>query len=96
MKMSYIDGIKRMLNREKITSAYASKNRYIPQAEYMRLKKVRVCGLCKGKIRKIPEIHHIKPISEGGNNDSSNLMAAHPSCHSQLHLKAKNAKKVGM
>ena len=33
------------------------------------------------------EIHHKKPLSEGGTHDQSNLIALCKSCHSQIHAK---------
>ena len=33
------------------------------------------------------EIHHKKPLSEGGTHDRSNLIALCKSCHSQIHAK---------
>ncbi len=31
------------------------------------------------------EIHHMKPLSEGGTHDRSNLIALCKSCHSSIH-----------
>ena len=33
------------------------------------------------------EIHHKKPLSEGGTHDRSNLIALCKSCHSTIHAK---------
>ena len=46
-----------------------------------------LCEECLKKERYVrtQHIHHIKPLSEGGTNDFSNLMALCKSCHSRLH-----------
>ena len=41
------------------------------------------CGI----IVETEEIHHKKPLSEGGTHDRSNLIALCKSCHSQIHAK---------
>ena len=45
------------------------------------------CELCFecGIIVEIQEIHHKKPLSEGGTHDRSNLIALCKSCHSRIH-----------
>jgi len=45
-----------------------------------------LCERCKMDDRITPaeEVHHIKPLSRGGTNDPSNLMALCTSCHSQI------------
>lgn len=47
------------------------------------------CELCfeRGIIVLTEEIHHKKPLSEGGTHDRSNLIALCKSCHSQIHAK---------
>ncbi len=47
------------------------------------------CELCfeRGIIVETEEIHHKKPLSEGGTHDRSNLIALCKSCHSQIHAK---------
>ncbi len=49
----------------------------------------RFCELCfeRGIIVETEEIHHKKPLSEGGTHDRSNLIALCKSCHSQIHAK---------
>ena len=37
------------------------------------------------RITKAEEVHHIKPLSEGGTNDKANLIALCKSCHSKTH-----------
>lgn len=45
-----------------------------------------LCERCKrqGKITPAEEVHHMRPLSEGGTNDFSNLMALCTSCHSEI------------
>lgn len=45
------------------------------------------CEICRqnGKMTKGEQVHHIKPIAEGGSNEWSNLMTLCRSCHSRLH-----------
>lgn len=45
------------------------------------------CELCfeRGVIVPTEEIHHKKPLSEGGTHDWSNLIALCKSCHSRIH-----------
>ena len=47
------------------------------------------CELCfqRGILVPTEEIHHIKPLAEGGTNDCRNLIALCKSCHSQIHAK---------
>ena len=45
------------------------------------------CELCFqcGFIVETEEVHHKKPLSEGGTHDRSNLIALCKSCHSRIH-----------
>lgn len=45
-----------------------------------------LCEQCQklGKVKSATEVHHIKPLSQGGSNDVSNLMALCTSCHSEI------------
>ncbi|MBQ6152071.1 MAG: HNH endonuclease [Mogibacterium sp.] len=46
------------------------------------------CQLCyetRGIMVKAEQVHHIKPLSEGGTNDFDNLMSLCKSCHSRIH-----------
>jgi len=38
-----------------------------------------------GTATPMEEVHHIKPLAEGGTHDDSNLMALCKSCHSKIH-----------
>ena len=46
-----------------------------------------LCELCfdRGIIVPTEEIHHKRPLSEGGTHDRSNLIALCKSCHSSIH-----------
>ena len=45
------------------------------------------CELCfqRGIMVETEEVHHKKPLSEGGTHDRSNLIALCKSCHSRIH-----------
>lgn len=45
-----------------------------------------LCEKCleNNKTTAATEVHHIKPLSQGGTNDYSNLMALCASCHSEI------------
>lgn len=47
------------------------------------------CELCfkRGIIVPTEEIHHKKPLREGGTHDRDNMIALCKSCHSQIHAK---------
>ena len=55
-----------------------------------------LCERCAADGRYTPaqEVHHIKPLSEGGTHDESNLMSLCTSCHSGITL-AENNKRRG-
>lgn len=45
-----------------------------------------LCELCdrNGKMTPAEEVHHIKPLSEGGSHNEENLLSLCKSCHSKL------------
>lgn len=45
------------------------------------------CELClkEGRITSVEEVHHIKPVSQGGTHDRNNLMSLCKSCHNKIH-----------
>ena len=45
-----------------------------------------LCEVCKenGKLTPAEEVHHIKPLSEGGTNAEENLMSLCKPCHSEI------------
>lgn len=45
-----------------------------------------LCVQCEktGKITPAREVHHIKPLSQGGTNESDNLLSLCTSCHSEI------------
>lgn len=51
-----------------------------------------LCEMCKrqGRYTIAAEVHHVKPLSEGGTNDESNLMALCKPCHSAITMTATN------
>lgn len=44
------------------------------------------CFMCQkqGKIKTANEVHHIKPLSDGGTNSDNNLMSLCKTCHSRI------------
>ena len=46
-----------------------------------------LCELCEleGRYKLAEEIHHIKPLADGGTNDEKNLMSLCRSCHAKIH-----------
>ena len=45
------------------------------------------CEKCfeKGVLVEVEEVHHIKPLSEGGTHEKSNLISLCKSCHARIH-----------
>ena len=45
------------------------------------------CQICKkyGKLVPAAEVHHIKPLAEGGTNDFANLISLCHRCHARIH-----------
>ena len=48
-----------------------------------------LCEMCKkqGRLTPAEEVHHIKPLSQGGTHDDSNLMSLCKECHSRITAK---------
>ena len=44
------------------------------------------CEVCGLDVKEFLEIHHLLPISKGGNNDIYNLSVLCPTCHKALHI----------
>ena len=42
-------------------------------------------GRCRKCGRKATEVHHVKPLHEGGDNRMSNLVALCRACHAKQH-----------
>ena len=79
-------------NYEKYGRDPATKKRYGRAWKRIRDKYVQehpFCELCfkRGVLVETEEVHHIKPLSEGGTHDRSNLIALCKSCHSTIHAK---------
>lgn len=45
------------------------------------------CEICRkyGKLIKADEVHHIKPLAEGGTHDFTNLISLCHRCHAKIH-----------
>ena len=54
-----------------------------------------LCEQCRlqGRYTLATEVHHIKPLADGGTNDLSNLMPLCKSCHSRITLTTENAQR---
>ena len=48
------------------------------------------CEICyeNGVLVPVEEVHHKKPLSEGGTHDRDNLISLCKSCHSRIHAQA--------
>ena len=46
-----------------------------------------LCERClkAGRYVKVEEVHHIKPLADGGTNDESNLIGLCRKCHAEIH-----------
>ena len=67
----------------------ASNKRYGRAWKRIRDRYIKLHPLCEecekqGKLTPAEEVHHILPLSKGGGNEKSNLMALCKSCHSQI------------
>lgn len=65
--------------------------RYGRDWQKIRARYVKAHPLCEeclkqGKFVPVEEVHHIKPLSQGGTNDEYNLMSLCQSCHMKIHL----------
>lgn len=47
-----------------------------------------LCEMClkEGRYVAVEEVHHIKPLSQGGTHAESNLMSLCQSCHMKIHM----------
>lgn len=54
-----------------------------------------LCEQCRlqGRYTMATEVHHIKPLANGGTNDESNLMPLCKSCHSRITLTTENLQR---
>lgn len=46
-----------------------------------------LCEMClqNGRLTPVEEVHHIKPLSQGGTHSKDNLMSLCQSCHTKIH-----------
>ena len=75
---------------EKYQRNPATKKRYGEQWRRIRKQYAQTHPFCEqclknGVIVPVEEVHHIKPLSEGGTHDTSNLISLCKHCHSKLH-----------
>ena len=59
------------------------------------LKQNPLCEQCRlnGQYTLATEVHHIKPLADGGTNDEQNLMPLCKSCHSRITLTTENIQR---
>ena len=74
---------------EKFDRDPVMKNRYGRTWKHIRDRFIAAHPLCekcldKNNTTAATEVHHIKPLSQGGTSDNSNLMALCTSCHSEI------------
>lgn len=50
-----------------------------------KLKRLGCCEICEYDFKPILQLHHVKPISKGGNDEPENLMLLCPNCHKMIH-----------
>ena len=67
----------------------AKRKRYGRSWQHIRARQLAAYPLCeqcskKDKITPAREVHHIKPLSQGGTNDPMNLMSLCTPCHSDI------------
>jgi len=48
------------------------------------------CYVCGCSFLRVLAIHHLKPISEGGNSELDNLVVLCPTCHAVVHILLRN------
>lgn len=91
----------RVYDKDPQTIAYWNKREYTNAYSQIHHVKVRrlyskqkgICLFCKGQTtykdieRHELQIHHMKPVSLGGDNNYRNLRLIHKECHSELHSK---------
>jgi RNA-directed DNA polymerase len=78
--------------RTKQGKSYWAKGSKYEQVAKFQNWKCPVCGdnLFNFNGEQIEAHHHIKPVAEGGLDDTENLMHLHSACHKQVHSKSKS------
>jgi 5-methylcytosine-specific restriction protein A len=76
-------------DRERGTAAERGYTYQWSKVRKMYLNEFPLCNDCEqvGKVTSATEVHHIKPIGEGGNNERDNLMSLCHVCHSRRTAK---------
>ena len=88
-------------NYDKFIRSAEHKKRYNYQWRKLRarfLNQNPFCEMCKrqGRYTAATEVHHIKPLSAGGDNAETNLMALCKPCHSRITLATENCRGRGV
>ena len=79
------DNYNRLERSPDVNKRYGREWRII-RARYVALHPL--CEMClkEGRLTPVEEVHHKKPVSQGGTNDFENLMSLCQSCHTKIHL----------
>ena len=90
----YCEKHRKMRNKEyeRYGRSPATRHRYGRNWQKIRKRYITAHPLCEaclkeGRVTLAEQVHHIKPLSEGGGNEESNLMSLCASCHSKIHAK---------
>lgn len=75
---------------EKYERDPATKRRYGRAWKRIRERYMNIHPLCErcqkeGRLTKAEQVHHRKPLAEGGDHSEANLMSLCASCHSKIH-----------
>ena len=75
---------------EKYDRDPAAKRRYGRAWKHIRDRYMNAHPLCErcqreGRLVKAEQVHHIKPLAEGGDHSETNLMSLCSSCHAKIH-----------
>ena len=80
---------------ERFARGYDSHERYGSAWQKLRDRYMEAHPLCEkcaeaGRYVKAVLVHHVKPIADGGTNETENLMSLCVSCHEKLHRRGRN------
>ena len=88
----YCDKHRREANRkyERYGRDPRTKKRYGRDWQRIRKRYISMHPLCEqclkeGRLTEAEQVHHVKPLAEGGGNEYENLMSLCASCHSKIH-----------
>jgi len=81
--------IKRRYDKDRPSAARRGYNYRWQKIRKMFLAENPLCHDCleRGEVKAAEEVHHIKPLAEGGTHEFSNLMSLCKECHSKRTMK---------